>query len=344
MSELSKRPSPERSESESPPSGRTSSSTPSTPLNRAPHGLLDARPARHAFVGVLTPRGLANDLARLQSDLRGVAPGFTAIPRRWLHLTLDDLGPTDPAAIEAVTLAVQRAVQAHGRCTLRSRGWVQAGSILALQFDDPKDRLGALRAAVHEGLRAYGFAVDARRFHPHIALGRTSTEGVDLAALPAPGLSLTVDRVAVVQHSAEAWGPAWQIVRTVALDAASSGAEPVGEAVDEAVQIDAIRTALRARVTERVAEREALRARQARQARSRPEPSPARDEAPRKRRRRGRSSAHPSQSQSAAPERSAERARPRATEPESTDAKPQRSRRRRRRRGGARPATPRKES
>lgn len=334
MSELSKRPSPKRSESES-ASGSTA------PVNEALQGLVDARPARHAFVGVLAPRGLANDLARLQSDLRGVAPGFTAIPRRWLHLTLDDLGPTDPAAIEAVTLAVQRAVQAHGRCTLRSRGWVQAGSILALQFDDPKDRLGALRATVHEGLRAYGFAVDARRFRPHIALGRTSTEGVDLAALPAPGLSLTVDRVDVVQHSAEAWGPAWQIVRTVALDAASPAAEPV----DEAVQIDAIRTALRARVTERVAEREALRARQARQARNRPEPSPDRDDAaPRKRRRRGRSSAHPSQSQSAAPERSAERARPRATESESTDAKPQRSRRRRRRRGGARPATPRKES
>jgi 2'-5' RNA ligase len=301
---------------------------------------LSERPGQHAFLGVLAARAVTTELARLQSDLRGIAPGFKAIPKRWLHLTLDDLGPTDPAALEAAALAGERVLKGHAPCTLRSRGWVQYGSILALAFDDPKDRLGALRAALHAGLSNYGFAVDGRRFVPHIALGRTSTEGVDLAALPAPTLSLRVERLALVQHAApDAWGPAWQIVWSGGLSAESTASE---SAADDATRTDAIRAELRQRVEARAAERAALRARQARQPRTRPEPSPASSPSPRKRRRRGRkpNESRSNESKEVAASGAAQPAERRAE----NDSKPQRSRRRRRRRSGARPAKPRTES
>ena len=231
-----------------------------------------------SFIGIMVPRQQASDLGRLQSSLRSGDARFEPIPQRWLNLTLDHLGPVDPAALEAAALACARMVNTHPPFTLRTSGLRQLGSIVALMIDDPDGRLTQLRTALHDQLDAYGFTLDARPFMPHIALGR-GTPALDITA---PTLAFKINTVRMLTHvPAGVPGLPWQVRWKGDLGSAPQVAV---EAVPSAQRDAEIRAELEARVTERAAERAALRERQARAPKPAPKPAPRPEPKPRRER------------------------------------------------------------
>lgn len=232
-----------------------------------------------SFIGIMVPRQQASDLGRLQSALRSNDGRFEPIPQRWLNLTLDHLGPVDPAALEAAALACTRMAATHPPFTLRSGGLRQLGSVVGLMIDDPQGRLAQLRAALHAQLEAYGFELDPRPFMPHIALGR----GAPALNVTAPTLAFKINTVRMLTHVPQGVpGLAWRV--RWAGDLATQPQAPA-EVVDPQARDAEIRAALEARVAARAVERAALRERQARAPKPKPRPEP--EASPQRRRSRG---------------------------------------------------------
>lgn len=211
----------------------------------------------HGFLGVFPNRQVVAEIARVQGILRETQ-GFEAIPRRLVHLTLDDLGPIQPEALEAAALACERALSTFAPLTVRSREIVQLGPIVALTFDDPKDRLRDLRAALHAGLAGYGFALDKRAFVPHVTLGRGPLPAV---LPPAPSLSLRVEHVSLMRQAPEDdLGPPWLL----AWEGEVGRARPRAPGLDDPAERDAqIRALLEARLASRAERRAAVELAQA---------------------------------------------------------------------------------
>lgn len=137
------------------------------------------------FVAVTLSGPVLEALGRLQRKLQGAASDAAKvelIPRRYLHVTLDDLGRCPPGSDEAVSLAIERLLPKHGPFTVRFGGVEAFPSndqprLVYARIQDDKGRLVALREALHAALERYGFDVDPRPFQPHVALARVSGFG-----------------------------------------------------------------------------------------------------------------------------------------------------------------------
>jgi 2'-5' RNA ligase len=94
-----------------------------------------------------------------------------------LHLTLKFLGELEPARIEALTRAAQRAAESVGKFELTL---AEAGAfpphgnprVLWLGLRDETKQLAALYARLEEECARENFPREARAFHPHITLAR----------------------------------------------------------------------------------------------------------------------------------------------------------------------------
>jgi 2'-5' RNA ligase len=122
-----------------------------------------------AFVALPVPTAVRADLARLQAALplpRPLAPeGF--------HLTLAFLGDQPEPALEEAHLALAALHPPAFTLTLRGAalfGGDRPRVVYAAVAPDPV--LVALQAKVVTALRRAGLAPEARRFTPHVTLGR----------------------------------------------------------------------------------------------------------------------------------------------------------------------------
>ncbi len=97
------------------------------------------------------------------------------VPRRYLQLVLDDLGPCPIEALEAIELAVDRGRGRHGPLSVDLRGLGQAalpdGRTMAwAAVSDDAGELCALRTDVHDELARYGFPLVPGAWAPHVPL------------------------------------------------------------------------------------------------------------------------------------------------------------------------------
>lgn len=139
----------------------------------------------HAFIGVEVPRNTAAALDGVQRAVveaaRRAGGEAHPIPRRILALPLDDLGVIEPPAIEAAELAMLRAARRHPPFSVPLRRVVglpeERPAVARIEAVDDGERLTALRATLHEGLKRYGFPVPEGVWRPHVPLCRL--EGLD---------------------------------------------------------------------------------------------------------------------------------------------------------------------
>lgn len=122
--------------------------------------------------------------------------GASGAPMRWvdarrLHLTLKFLGDVDELEIAHVCRAASDSAAAHEAFTLDVAG---AGAfprpeqprIVWLGVRHGAPRLAALHETLEERLASLGYPREARRFSPHVTLGRAKGQGrqsQELAAL-----------------------------------------------------------------------------------------------------------------------------------------------------------------
>lgn len=130
------------------------------------------------FVAIDVTPEVCDTLTRIQMRLR-----TRGLPLRWsepesIHLTLHFLGETDPALLELLHAALQRAASSMPMLRL---GLADCGvfpdarrpQVVWAGVQGDLAGLAALHQALAHELAALGLALETRPYHPHLTLART---------------------------------------------------------------------------------------------------------------------------------------------------------------------------
>ena len=131
------------------------------------------------FVAIELGEGLCDHLASLQDRLDGQLSSRSV---RWvrpggIHLTLKFLGDTRLEQVEAVKVALDRAVSPIPPFTVSVGGLgcfpnSRRPRIVWVGLYEPTGTLASLRDAVETHIAPLGFPTEKRPFRPHLTLGR----------------------------------------------------------------------------------------------------------------------------------------------------------------------------
>lgn len=177
------------------------------------------------FLAVELSPGVRKRAAQLIEHLDHAAAPIRWVAERDTHLTLNFLGDVPELEIPQVCREVTHAAGAFAEF---SASFVGAGAfprpdrprVIWLGVDTGAAELMALHDALDTRLESLGFAREARRFKPHVTLGRARGEGSQLADLAellarhytfAAG-AMTVDEVVVFSSQLRSDGPEYTVL------------------------------------------------------------------------------------------------------------------------------------
>jgi len=162
--------------------------------------------AVRAFIALELPKVTREALSDVQMRLSQHAPHGSV---RWvnsenIHLTLKFLGQVPTAHIEAISLALRRAVGGlhvfpfevmHVGCFPDA----QRPRVIWVGIDEPSGVLHALQRAVESATVPLGYPTEPRPFQPHLTLGRTARDvrPVDLHKL---GEGVLATKIGLLGH------------------------------------------------------------------------------------------------------------------------------------------------
>ncbi len=138
-----------------------------------------------SFIAVNFSESVKDKLTDTVGQLRKSCLSGSFIGRENMHLTLVFLGELDIAQVDAVKQLMDRVTVPRFDLTIEGVGRFdrREGDIYWLGIKD-SGPLNELQRNLSDGLRAEGFAIENRRFKPHITLGRR--------VRPAPGFNIGV--------------------------------------------------------------------------------------------------------------------------------------------------------
>lgn len=139
--------------------------------------------AVRAFIAVELPQVTRDALSEVQARLGQHAPRGSV---RWvkpdnIHLTLKFLGQVPTAQIEAISLALRRAVSVLHVFPFEVMRVgcfpdAQRPRVIWVGIDEPSGALHALQRAVELATVPLGYPTEPRPFQPHLTLGRTGRD------------------------------------------------------------------------------------------------------------------------------------------------------------------------
>jgi len=171
------------------------------------------------FIAVELPDDLRARAVAVARQLATVAPEVKWVEPQSLHWTLQFLGNVEEREIGEICAAVAEAVLAHEPFDLQLRG---AGAFpssdrprtLWLGVGQGQDEMIALQASIERSIEPLGFRGEARRYTPHLTIGRPGRGGRpgelarELAALADyDGGTMLVDEVTVYSSELTRGGP-----------------------------------------------------------------------------------------------------------------------------------------
>jgi 2'-5' RNA ligase len=122
------------------------------------------------FVAVDLPDDVRAACAEWRDAVVGPRPALRPVADESLHVTLSFLGTRGAGEAEDLAGALAGAVRAGRGLVLAGAGWLppRRPRVLALELEDPRGELGALRAAVASAVGDR----EARPFRPHVTVAR----------------------------------------------------------------------------------------------------------------------------------------------------------------------------
>jgi len=129
-----------------------------------------------SFIAIELPDGVKSALAELRQELKKCKADIRWVKPDNIHLTLKFLGDTDEKIIGSIAEAVKTACIGYKKFTLEIKGVgvfpdIRAPRVLWAGISD-NDSLTGLQKSIEDGLVKLGYAVERRRFRPHLTLGR----------------------------------------------------------------------------------------------------------------------------------------------------------------------------
>lgn len=169
------------------------------------------------FIAVEVSSGVAAQAARLIGRLERTSAKVRWVDPRTLHLTLKFLGEVEALLIPDLCKAVSAAVAAVEGFDMELAGVgafpnTAKPRTIWLGARQGQEEMIALHDAIDAALADLGFRSEARRFKPHLTLGRVRQGHVELSALIAEhedfsAGKLTVDEVVVMSSELTRDGP-----------------------------------------------------------------------------------------------------------------------------------------
>jgi 2'-5' RNA ligase len=143
----------------------------------------------HSFLAIELSGTMRETLSDTQRTISDTCTGVRTIPRRYLHLVLEDLGVCAPEVLEAAQLAAERVARQHRGFSVAVEGVrahpAETPVMVVADIQGPgAERLAALRADLHTGLERYGFALEPGTWTPHVPLAAVDSVG-DLGRIAA---------------------------------------------------------------------------------------------------------------------------------------------------------------
>lgn len=174
------------------------------------------------FVAVPIPDDLRKRAVRVAGELATIAPGVKWVEPNSLHWTLQFLGPVEQRETSEICAAVAEGVLEIAPFDLQMRG---AGAFptpdrprtLWLGVGEGREEMIALQAEIEKSLEPLGFRGEARRYQPHLTIGRPGRGeqprelAAHLAALADfDGGTMLVDEVVVYSSELTREGPVYE--------------------------------------------------------------------------------------------------------------------------------------
>lgn len=128
-----------------------------------------------AFIAVeLAPAAIANIESAI-TELKPKLPAIRWVPPANFHLTVKFLGDIDASQVEAIANTLEPLITLFPRCTINAKGLgvlpvVRQLKIFWVGFVGAE--LARLAATVDRALLPLGFSLEARKFTPHLTIGR----------------------------------------------------------------------------------------------------------------------------------------------------------------------------
>jgi 2'-5' RNA ligase len=162
--------------------------------------------AVRAFIALELPKITRDALSEVQARLGQHAPRASV---RWvkpdnIHLTLKFLGQVPTGQIEAISLALRRAVSVLHVFPFEVMRVgcfpdAQRPRIIWVGIDEPTGALHALQRSVESAIAPLGYPSEPRPFQPHLTLGRTARD-VRPAELHKLGEIVMATRIGLIGH------------------------------------------------------------------------------------------------------------------------------------------------
>jgi len=174
------------------------------------------------FVAVSIPDAIRARALAAIGQLAAIAPDVKWVEPQSLHWTLNFLGNVEQRETGEICAAVAEAAQEHEPFDLEIRG---AGAFPApdrpktlwLGVGKGRDAIIALQASIERALEPMGFRGEARRYTPHLTIGRPgrgdppTALATELAAMADfAGGAMLVDEVTIYSSELTRQGPVYE--------------------------------------------------------------------------------------------------------------------------------------
>ncbi len=178
-----------------------------------------------AFVAVEIPREVQDKAGKLIAALDGTEAKVRWVEPLTLHWTLQFLGDVDLREIPAVCDRVAKAVAPFAPFDIAAHGVgafpnAEKPRTLWIGMQEGSDQMIALHDAIGSALGEIGYREEARRFRPHLTIGRVRSSpagNVELAARLAENTNFdggltTISEVVVLSSELTRKGPVYELL------------------------------------------------------------------------------------------------------------------------------------
>ncbi len=129
------------------------------------------------FIAIELPGEIKRAIAEVQDRLKAAGGNANWTRPEGIHLTLKFLGEVEEARIPGILQALSGAAQGAGQLGLEIAGAgafpnTRAPRVLWLGVMGDTGKLAALQARIEDAMAGLGFEREARKFSPHLTLGR----------------------------------------------------------------------------------------------------------------------------------------------------------------------------
>ena len=129
------------------------------------------------FIAIEIPEDIRNQIAELQSGLKGLGGKITWVKPENMHLTLKFLGETDESLIENISEKLEQVVLSFNQFEIKVKGIgvfpnFKRAKVFWVGTETDSNTLSELAKKIDQQINEFGYELEKRQFSGHLTMGR----------------------------------------------------------------------------------------------------------------------------------------------------------------------------